>query len=105
MNKLRCTDIVISLNTQKDDATIEETSTCTSLDDSLSSGNSLQSTNATKNMNTPITSLPEGPLSATTIVKVDNNLERKVSFKQVHVKEFDRIIGDNPSCSFGVPIS
>ncbi|GAX26142.1 hypothetical protein FisN_18Hh258 [Fistulifera solaris] len=100
MNKLRCTDIVTTLNPQKDDATIEETSTCTSLDDSLSSG---QSNSATKSIDTPSsTALPEGPL----IMKLDNKgLERKVSFKQVHVKEFDRIIGDNPSCSFGVPIS
>ncbi|GAX17602.1 hypothetical protein FisN_18Lh258 [Fistulifera solaris] len=103
MNKLRCTDTLISLNPQKDDATIEETSTCTSLDDSLSSGNSMRSTSVETSIDTPSTALSEGPL--TTIMKLDNGLERKVSFKHVHVKEFDRIIGDNPSCSFGVPIS
>lgn len=96
------------LQNQKVDAMVEETSTCTSLDDSLSSGYSLQSAHATtKGVIEPsMVTLEEGPVSdVAPDTRSKNGEDRKVSFKHVHVKEFDRVIGDNPACSFGVPIS
>jgi hypothetical protein len=30
---------------------------------------------------------------------------RKVRFRHVQVREFERIIGDNPSCSSGAPVA
>lgn len=41
------------------------------------------------------------PAAAPPIRRVDSN----VSFQSVNVREYDRTIGDNPSCSYGIPIS
>jgi hypothetical protein len=30
---------------------------------------------------------------------------RSVTFSDIHIREFERILGDNPSCSSGAPIS
>lgn len=113
--------VLQSNNTERGDNKViiaaEETSTCTSLDDSLSSGNSLNTNNsahATTNNNTnkvepSMSPLPEGPISnecsSSAGAGILRSKERRVAFNHVHVKEFDRIIGDNPSCSYGVPIS
>lgn len=34
-----------------------------------------------------------------------NKLSRSVSFADVNIREYERILGDNPSCTSGPPIS
>lgn len=117
LKRFRCSDVPV-LPAEKEAAAAEETSACTSLDSSLSSGHSPLSTHCAvkgATMEPSMVTLKEGPIQVPEgfpIVtaemenkRVDSSEDRKVSFKNVHVKEFDRVVGDNPSCSFGVPIS
>ncbi len=105
LKRFRCRHETLLL-VQKDASAAEEASHCTLLDDS--SGNSSQSTHgAVKGaMESKVGSLmaPEAAIDVRRN-NSDGSEARKVSFDYVLVKEFDRIIGDNPSCSFGVPIS
>lgn len=104
------------LEAEKVAALIEETSTCTSSDDSFSSGDSPQCIHygvegvIASNTDESEESNGEFPELNTEDIKLSSKRSevreyRKVSFSNVHVKEFDRVVGDNPSCSFGVPIT
>lgn len=109
MKRIRCRETPEPvLPKEKGNTATEETSTCTySLDDSLSSGNSLNSTHAATQkcvIEPNMSPLPEGPVSDDHSFSAKSK-DRRVAFNHVHVKEFDRVVGDNPSCSFGVPIS
>ena len=43
--------------------------------------------------------------SVTTSATPKSQRTPKVQFKHVQVREFERVIGDNPSCSSGAPVS
>jgi hypothetical protein len=40
-----------------------------------------------------------------TPLSISKKIQRSVMFSFVHIREFERILGDNPSCSSGAPIS
>jgi hypothetical protein len=35
----------------------------------------------------------------------NNTLKRRISFKHIEIREYNRTIGDNPSCSSGPPVT
>ena len=43
--------------------------------------------------------------AASSTTRGSNKVASAVSFQSVNIREYDRIIGDNPSCKYGIPIS
>jgi len=61
---------------------------------------------ANGNIATPSWNIPAGNAMATTPSIMSNKKGRRsVGFQTVQVREYERVIGDNPSCSNGAPIS
>ena len=34
----------------------------------------------------------------------ETKIEKSVRFKEIHIRDYERVVGDNPSCSSGPPI-
>ncbi len=51
----------------------------------------------------PSVSLP--PLCVSSSVSCSSSLRKSVRFENVEIREYDVVLGDNPSCSNGPPIS
>jgi hypothetical protein len=85
-------------------------SVCESHGGSSADSSSLPSKSCLKQAAEPIEDefSPEFSESETTVcfsVLQEKECRKEVSFRSVHVREFERVIGDNPSCSSGAPIA